>query len=276
MLGKLTNEEEQCIDDILTSGLNEINDVPSLSLSLMSNRSTPCYEQTSNLNLSRNNKNNSLSKNSSNNSNNLNNKLTEENNNKNNSSVSLRLSSSINEKENLNINQVENENKEKNSDLKNILNINTNKNSTRFSEENILNIINSTEGASNKKAEIELSNSTQKLIDKYINIDLNSNHKEKKNLKNNNVIEMADNAILSPSFVNLNNNISNIDNVQKTNTNNEDEILNGENSIIKINNLLLENNDKEKMSIIDLSERENINNNFILKYIYKFLTQIIH
>ena len=49
---------------------------------------------------------------------------------------------------------------------------------------------------------------------------------------------MADNAILSPSFVNMNNNISNIDNVQKTNTNNEDELLNGENSIIKINNLL--------------------------------------
>ena len=157
---------------------------------------------------------------------------------------------------------MENNNKEKNGDLKNVLNINNNKNSTRFSEENILNIINSTEGASNKKAEIELSNSTQKLIDKYINIDLNSNHKEIKNLKNNNVIEMADNAILSPSFVNMNNNISNIDNVQKTNTNNEDELLNGENSIIKINNLLLENNDKEKMSLIDLSERENINNKY--------------
>ena len=160
---------------------------------------------------------------------------------------------------------MENNNKEKNGDLKNVLNINNNKNSTRFSEENILNIINSTEGASNKKTEIELSNSTQKLIDKYINIDLNSNHKEIKNLKNNNVIEMADNAILSPSFVNMNNGVGDIDNVQKMNTNNEDELLNGENSIIKINNLLLENNDKEKMSLIDLSERENINNKINIK-----------
>ena len=33
MFAKLTNEEEQCIDNILTTGLNEINDVPSLALS---------------------------------------------------------------------------------------------------------------------------------------------------------------------------------------------------------------------------------------------------
>ena len=215
MFGKLTKEEEQCIDDILTSGLNEINEVPSLALSTMSNRSTPCYGQSSNLNLSRNHKNNSLSKNSSNN------QLTGENNNKSNSSVSFHLSSSFNEKENINTNKIENANKDKNNDLKNILN---NNNNIRFSEENILNIINSTEGTSTKKAEIELSNSTQKLIDKYINIDLNSNQKDLKNSYRN-AIEMADNALLSPSFVNLNNNISNIDNSQKTNTNNEDEII---------------------------------------------------
>ena len=44
-------------------------------------------------------------------------------------------------------------------------------------------------------------------------------------------------------------------------THNEDEILNGENSIIKINNLLLEKNEKEKLSLIDLSEKNNLNNN---------------
>ncbi len=40
MLEKLTSKEEQCIDDILTKGLNEINDVPSLALSSMGNLST--------------------------------------------------------------------------------------------------------------------------------------------------------------------------------------------------------------------------------------------
>ena len=36
-------------------------------------------------------------------------------------------------------------------------------------------------------------------------------------------MEHADSALLSPSFVNLNNNISNIEQAQKTNTNNEEE-----------------------------------------------------
>ena len=260
MLGKLTNEEEQCIDDILTSGLNEINDVPSLALSSMSNLSTPCHSQPTNLNLSKNHKNNSLRKDSLNNSNNSNNKFLEEN--KSNSSISLHLSSSINEKENININKEDNndDNNNKNKEIKNNININNNKNSNWFSDENILNIINLTEATSTKKAETELSNSTQKLIDKYISIDLNSDFKEIKNLKNsNNNIDIVDNNILSPSFVNLKNNISNIDNMQKTH--NEDEILNGENSIIKINNLLLEKNEKEKLSLIDLSEKNNLNNN---------------
>ena len=101
MFGKLTNEEEQCIDDILTSGLNEINDVPSLALSSMSIQSMPCYGQNNDLNLSRNNKNKSLSNHSSKNTNSINDKLEGENINKSNLSVSLHLSSSINDKENI-------------------------------------------------------------------------------------------------------------------------------------------------------------------------------
>ena len=261
MFGKLTNEEEQCIDDILTSGLNEINDVPSLALSSMSIQSMPCYGQNNDLNLSRNDKNKSLSKHSSKNTNSINDKLEGENINKSNLSVSLHLSSSINDKENI-TNSIKEEKENNNNFINQILNgeksncnnitetqkvqnINNYKNSIRFSDENILNIINSTEGASTKKSEIELSNSTQKLIDKYINIDLKNHNNDIKNIKNsynfnshNNIMEHADSALLSPSFVNLNNNISNIEQVQKTNTNNEEEILNGENSIIKINNLL--------------------------------------
>ena len=220
MFGKLTNEEEQCIDDILTSGLNEINDVPSLALSSMSIQSTPCYGQPSDLNLSRNQKNNSLnkSKNSSNHTNSINNKLDEENINKSNLSVSLHLSTSLNEKENINsnyedkennninINKILNSEKIENNDdknkEKNIININNNKKSTRFSDENILNIINSTEGTSNKKPEVEFSTSTQKLIDKYINIDLKPNIKTINN-SNKNIIEETENALLSPSFVNI-------------------------------------------------------------------------
>ena len=261
MFAKLTNEEEQCIDNILTTGLNEINDVPSLALSSMSNLSTPCVGQSSNLNLSRNNRNNSLSKNNLNGSNSIDNKKDREDTNKSNSSVSLHLSSSINERENILMNNEENENSKNNDNIKNIYKNNI----TRFSDENILNIINSTVGSSNKKTEVDLSNSTQKLIDKYINIDINTHHKEVKNIKtslNNNIMKIEDNNPLSPSFVNLNNNISNIDNVQKPNIHNEEELLNGENSLIKINNLLIDNNDKEKLSLMDLSEKENINHQY--------------
>ena len=274
MIGKLTNEEEQCIDDILTSGLNEINDVPSLALSTMSIQSTPCYGQSSDLNLSRNNKNKSLNKsnNSSNHSNSINDKLDEENINKSNLSVSLHLSTSLNEKEkekeninsnnednenNINVNKIDNNNNQIKENI--ISNNNNNKKSTRFSDENILNIINSTEGTSNKKSEIELSSSTQRLIDKYINIDLKPNIKVSNN-SNINKIEENENALLSPSFVNMNNNISNIEQVLKTNTNNDEEI-NGENSIIKINNLLNSDKEKEKLSLIDLTGKENNENN---------------
>ena len=54
MFGKLTNEEEQCIDNILTSGLDEINDVPSLALSSMSIQTTPCCQDNNELNIGQN------------------------------------------------------------------------------------------------------------------------------------------------------------------------------------------------------------------------------
>ena len=53
MFGQLTNEEEQCIDNILTTGLDEINDVQSFALSSMSCQTTPCYDNPE-LNLSQN------------------------------------------------------------------------------------------------------------------------------------------------------------------------------------------------------------------------------
>lgn len=58
MFGQLTNEEEQCIDNILTTGLDEINDVPSLALSSMSNQTNPGvnnFEDNSQLNISQDN-----------------------------------------------------------------------------------------------------------------------------------------------------------------------------------------------------------------------------
>ena len=327
MFGQLTNEEEQCIDNILTTGLDEINDVPSLALSSMSNQTNPDVkniEGDSQLNISQGNnlneEKNELNKcgNKEQSKANINNndiylKLKSDNNNIIPSLLSL--SSSVKGKDNkkiINNNLNEQEISKKNDDINNLIIkkqnkeiiddnydikeiINKSKSITRFSDENILNIINST-GSMSKKPDIELSNSTMKLIDKYLNIDLKSNNNVQENIKNSKSIKTSidinkynrnnidENMLLSPSFTNLSNNINNVDNSQKSRGSNtkEENLLNGDNYLMQINhfitqnkqinnefmgseeqNLNIINNKKyqEKLRLMDLSEKDNNNKN---------------
>ena len=304
MFGQLTNEEEQCIDNILTTGLDEINDVPSLALSSMSNQTNPGvnnFEDNSQLNISQDNnfkeEKNELNKSSNKtqskaniiyNNNEITNKMKNENNNI--LPSLLNLSSSAKGKDNKKINNnnsneqeilknnndinnliIKKQNKEiidDNYDIKEI--INKSKSITRFSDENILNIINST-GSMSKKPDIELSNSTMKLIDKYLNIDLKSNNNVQENIKNSKSIKTSidinksnranidENLLLSPSFVNFSNKINNVDTIQKTtdSNNKEEDLLNGDNYLMKINHLI--NHNKQINNEFMDSEEQNLN-----------------
>ena len=102
MFGQLTNEEEQCIDNILTTGLDEINEVPSFALSSMSNQTMPLNDN-SELNTSQNLL-NEEKKEFINNSNkvNINNFNTEQNSKKNND-IPKNIIEDKNEKKNLSL-----------------------------------------------------------------------------------------------------------------------------------------------------------------------------
>ena len=122
MFGKLTQDEEQCIDKILTSGLDEINDVPSLAISFLSVHTLQNQQDNYELNFSQKepiNDKNLINKSQNNNMTNIlqndnnedcNNGVNDElktnidNKNENinysNLSLSLHLSSSINKKDN--------------------------------------------------------------------------------------------------------------------------------------------------------------------------------
>ena len=235
MFGPLTNEEEQCIDNILSSGIDEMNDVSSLALSSMSTNTIPCYTKP----IIENNDTQNIQNNETN-------------------KMSL---SSLDPKNNL----CEIKNKEhsiklnENISLSNIL-----KSNTQLSGENPLNIINSVGGSTNdKKIETGLSSSTMKLIDKYLNIDLSvKNSKEQTNknniLLNNNKNNLINNNNITEEIViNESDNLDNysilchhMNNIN--NTNNSNNINNNINNTGKLNLYDLSGNNNNQNYIEDI------------------------
>ena len=234
MFGQLTNEEEQCIDNILSSGIDEMNDVSSLALSSMSTSTIPGYSKSINENNEiQNIQNNEINK--------------------------MNLSSLDPKKNSCEIKNKEHSIKiNENISLSNVL-----KSNTQLSGENPLNIINSIGGSTNeKKIETGLSSSTMKLIDKYLNIDLNvKNSKEQNNKNDKNNILFNDNNITEEIIINESDNIDNysilMNKLKNQNTNNND------NNHIKMNtiNYNINNNfNTGKLNLHDLSDNNNKQN----------------